>query len=177
MENLEWFAVPFNGLETNLEVTKCGRVKRVPKKWYGNGSGCYQIKYEEIDFSKLKLHSQGYKQVAIKINGIKRNRVLLHQLIAATFLDYKFQGHKLVIDHIDSNILNNHIDNLRIITHRENNSKERTIKSNLPVGVTWHKRDKKYMSQIIINNKHIHLGYYNTQEEASKAYINKLESL
>ncbi|HFD2052234.1 TPA: AP2/ERF family transcription factor [Clostridium perfringens] len=46
----------------------------------------------------------------------------------------------------------------------------------LPIGVAWHKRDKKYRAQcsifdININKyKRKHLGYYNTPEEAFKAY-------
>ena len=30
---MEWKAVLFNGLETNVEVTKCGKVKKVKVDW------------------------------------------------------------------------------------------------------------------------------------------------
>ena len=33
MENLEWYPVYYNALETNVEVTKCGRVRRIKKEW------------------------------------------------------------------------------------------------------------------------------------------------
>ena len=39
-----------------------------------------------------------------------------------------------------------------------------------PVGVGYHKRDKKYQAQCRINRKLTHLGYYNTVEEAFNAY-------
>lgn len=39
-----------------------------------------------------------------------------------------------------------------------------------PQGVYWNKRDKKFKAQITINGKQIHLGYFNTSQEASIAY-------
>ena len=37
-------------------------------------------------------------------------------------------------------------------------------------GAYYNKRNNKYQSRLSINNKEIHLGYFNTPEEASKAY-------
>jgi hypothetical protein len=171
---MEWTKVLYNGFETNIEVTKCAKVRKVKTNWYGNH---FNSKIGEVDFSKLKLDSHGYIRLGIQINGLEKKSVRLHQLIAAAFLDYEFNGSKLVIDHIDSNPLNNNIDNLRIVTFRENVSKEKTIKSGLPVGVWFDKSRNKYFSQIYINNKHFKLGRFNTIEEASNAYHNKLKSL
>jgi len=167
---MEWKAVLFNGLETNVEVTKCGRVRKVKVNWIN----C-KTNIGEFDFNKLKLHKNGYKQINAKIKNYKHKSFFVHQLVAAAFLDYKFQGHKMVVDHIDSNKLNNHIDNLRVITHRENTSKERSIKKGLPVGVSFDRN--KYKSRIIINNKLIHLGLFKTIEEASYAYQEKLKTI
>lgn len=177
MENTEWKSVLFNGLETNLEVTKCGRVRKVPKDWYGKGSGSCKVKYGEVDFSKLKPHTYGYQQVNIKAKGLESRCVQLHQLVAAAFLGYKFEGLKSVVDHIDSNPLNNNVDNLRVVTQRVNASKERTLKRGLPVGVYYWKITNRYYSKIYINNKSIFLGYYDTPEEASQAYQNELKTI
>jgi hypothetical protein len=173
---MEWKAVLFYGLETNVEVTRCGKVRKVRKYWYGFSKYCSSATYGEIDFSKLKLH-EGYRQVGIQIYSLKPRNCNVHQLIAAAFLGYKFQGWKLVVDHIDSNKLNNHIDNLRIVTQRENISKEKSLKSGLPTGVIYDKERKKYRSEIIINKKRFYLGRYNTIEEASNAYELKLKEL
>jgi hypothetical protein len=173
MENLEWFAVPYNGLETNIEVTKCGRVKRVKKDWCGN----HKSKYGEIDFSKLKLDSYGYKRTTINIYSLEMKTARVQQLIASTFLNYKFEGHKLVVDHIDNNPLNNNLNNLRVVTNRENCSRLRSEKSGLPTGVSLDKRRNKYISRIRIGDKRFTLGRFNTIEEASQAYQNKLKSL
>ena len=172
MENLKWKPVLYNGIETNLEVTKCGIVRKLKVNWSRSN-----MAIGEVDFTKLKLNKKGYKILGIKIKGYKRKTVAVHQLVASAFLDYKFQGHKLVVDHIDSNKLNNHVDNLRIVTTRENVSKEKTIKSGLPVGVHYRKDLKKYRTLIQINGKLKHLGLFNTIEEAADAYQTKLKSL
>ncbi len=171
---MEWKAVYYNGLETNIEVTKCGRVKRVKVDWLNYN---WKTKLGEVDFNKLKLSPQGYKQLTIQIKGLKQRSVQVQQLISAAFFGYQWKGNSLVVDHIDSNKLNNHIDNLRVVTIRENSSKEKTFKSGLPVGVNFFKRDKKYQSRIYINRKHIHLGLFNTIEEASYAYQQKLKTI
>lgn len=177
MEILKWVPVFYNGLETNVEVTKCGQVRKVKVDWYGNTKGAYQIKYGEIEFDKLKLHKNGYKQVLIQIKELSYKMIFVHQLVASAFLNYKFQGHKLVVDHIDSNKLNNHVDNLKIVTSRENISKERALKKLLPIGVWYYKRLKKYRAAIKINGKSVYLGVFTTVEDASNAYQNKLKSL
>ncbi len=176
MENLEWVPVLYNGLETNIEVTKCGRVRKVKVDWYGNGNGFYQIKFGEVDFTKLKL-VKDYQSLGVQIKGLDKKSVLVHQLVASAFLDYKWQGNKMVVDHIDSNKQNNHLNNLRVITQRENSSKEKTIKSGLPVGVCFDKLRNKYRSMIYVNGKLIYLGYFKTINEASQAYQTKLKTI
>ena len=118
--------------------------------------------------------SANYLKVTLSENGKLKN-FRIHQLVAICFLNHIPNNLKEVIDHKDSNNLNNHVDNLRIISHRQNMSKERTLKSGLPVGVSYQKRHKKYYAQIKINNKSYHFGSYNTLEEASIAYQNKLK--
>jgi hypothetical protein len=168
---MEFKKVFYNGLETNVEVTECGRVRRIRVDWMKNKS-----KIGEVDLSKLALN-KGYKEIKIQIKGLKGKTIKVHQMVAAAFLNYKFNGHKLVIDHIDSNPLNNNVSNLRVITNRENCSKEKTIKTGLPVGVSFHKIKRKYQSNFNVNGKQIYLGYFKTPEEASIAYQNKLKSL
>lgn len=76
------------------------------------------------------------------------------------------------VDHIDHNGLNNMRSNLRFCSPRENmmNTRKRKNTSSVYKGVNFHKRDKKWQAQIIINGKHIHLGYFNSEVNAAKAY-------
>lgn len=170
---MEWIKVYYNGLETNIEVTKSGMVRRVHRDWLGINTS----KHGEISFDKLKKY-QGYQVISIQVYSLKTKTVRAHQMMASAFLNYKFTNdRKTVIDHIDSNRSNNRLNNLRIISQRENCSKERTLKKGLPVGVYFIKRNKKYRACITINGKYIHLGYFNTAEEASNEYKKKFLTL
>lgn len=173
MQKTEWYPFFFNGIETNVEVTKCGKVRRLKKEWVNYTTSA---KLGEVDFSSLKLDN-GYKRLTVKLKGLKSKTVRLHQIIASCFLDYKFQGNKLVVDHIDSNPLNNNLDNLRVVTQRYNVNKELIQKKGLPAGVCWLKRDKVFRSSIKINMKTIVLGYFDTPEQASNAYQSKLKEI
>jgi hypothetical protein len=78
----------------------------------------------------------------------------------------------LVVDHIDHNGLNNRKSNLRLCTFAENcrnlrNSRHKTSKYK---GVCWNKKLKKWAAAISCNNKTYHLGYFQDEIEAAKAY-------
>jgi hypothetical protein len=163
MENEIWKDII--GYESKYQVSNLGNVKSLN---YGS------TKKERL--LKGCIGKSGYLQVDLCKNGIKKTKSI-HVLVCESFLNHIPCKWKLVVDHIDSNPLNNNLLNLRIITHRENTSKERTKKSNLPVGVSFYKKSKKYISAIIINKKNTHLGYFNTPEEASNAYQLKLKEL
>ena len=71
--------------------------------------------------------------------------------------------------------MNNNINNLQLISNRENISKQKA-KTSKYTGVSWSKRKKKWISQITINRKTIKLGIFVNELEASEAYQNKLKS-
>jgi hypothetical protein len=173
MENLEWHPFYYNGLETNIEATKCGRIRRIQLDWMKrkiNNLG-------EIDFSKIKLSNKGYKIITIKIEGNEKKTFCVHQIIAVIFLNHRINGNTFVIDHINSIKTDNRLENLKIVTNRENISKERLIKSGLPTGVHFRKKENYFQSKINIKGKHIHLGYFKDLNLASQAYQNALKNL
>ena len=174
MENLDWVPFVFNGLETNIECTKCGRIKRINVDW--GIKPRKPRKCGEVDFNLLKL-MRGYKGVSVLIKNNPQKIIRVHQIIATVFLGHKIDGYNMIVDHIDSNPLNNDVNNLRIVSQRENNSKERTVKSGLPVGVYYNKLRNAYCSQIKINGKVIYLGLFKDPFSAAIKYQNKLKSL
>lgn len=118
----------------------------------------------------------GYKKFHISNDDNKSRIIQQHQIVYKLYNnDYQlFQGHKLVIGHLNSNGLDNSISNLQLMTQRENLSIERTRKSGLPVGVSICKRSGKFVTHIWMNNKSNHIGLYSTPEEASAAYQDAL---
>lgn len=75
-------------------------------------------------------------------------------------------------DHKNHDTLDNQCVNLRTATasqNRYNQGKMRHNKSGYK-GVNLHKGDGKFHARIMVNSKRIHLGYYDTPEEAAHAY-------
>lgn len=127
---------------------------------------------------KKYISTNGYHIVMLSKNS-KTKTHSIHSLIAASFMNHIPNGFEIVIDHIDNNKLNNHIDNLQLITNRENSIKDRNCKgeSSKYVGVYFHKRTKKYMSRIFINGKRIYLGVFSSELLASKEYQKALHNI
>jgi len=75
------------------------------------------------------------------------------------------------IDHIDHNSLNNRIENLRLVSSRENSMNLPLPKHNTSgrVGITWAKREKKWQAQIGLDYKTIILGHFDKFEDAVAA--------
>lgn len=87
----------------------------------------------------------------------------------------KYHGIKidnLLVDHRDNNGLNNQKYNLRSATNSQNqmNRKIKTTSNNSGYkGVTAY-RNGKWRASTKINQKNIHLGYFDTKEQAAIAY-------
>jgi hypothetical protein len=82
-------------------------------------------------------------------------------------------GDGLFADHINHNTVDNRKANLRPATRTQNNRNRR--KFNLPTksrykGVYWKPHIKKWVAQISVDRKIIHLGCFKSQKAAAKAY-------
>jgi hypothetical protein len=157
-----WKSIP--GYE-NYEASTLGKIRSLNYRGLG--------KIQEL---KINTTPNGYALTQL-VNGLNKRKFLIHQLIAMTFLDHKPEGHKIVIDHINSDKLDNRLENIQIVTTRQNCSKEKTLKSGLPTGVTSPKRTKKFIARISINGKRQLLGSFSTPEKASQAYQKALQNL
>ena len=109
------------------------------------------------------FNDNGYDRITL-INSKKRYRV--HRIIYWLYnRKWNIHNPKLFIDHIDGNTQNNNISNLRNVTSQEN-CFNRVVK-----GYMFDKRCEKYRARITLNGKKIHLGYFDTKEEAHQAYL------
>ena len=159
LKNEIWNFLPDSNNE--YKVSNLGRVK--------------SLKNGKDKVLKLVLKNSGYYQVSICTNKkVLSKRV--HQLVALSFLKYNIDS-DLVIDHINNIKTDNRLENLQVITHRENTSKDRKNKTSKYTGVCWDKKIKKWHSTISNNNKRIHLGFFKCELKAHYIYINNLNKI
>lgn len=150
--------------------------------------GKYKISSEGIVFSFLGLKERilkprydkrGYVQYILYFNGQKKS-IKAHHLVFEHFGEGKRNGRIVNIDHIDGNKNNNCIDNLQLLTNRENLSKGKLLKENKSskyTGVYRPKNSNKFQVYITINKKHHYLGSYENELVAAEVYNNKVKEL
>ena len=161
---MEWYAFIYKGLRTNIEFNKLGEVKRLPTEW--------MVKKRTEKIVKLKPNNRGYQTLCFMTEDRNLHYILLHQALAIVFLGHKPNYYDTVIDHIDNDKLNNKIENLQIVSQRENTVKYCIDKKELPTGVFYFKcKDKmKYRSYIYYKKHQRYLGYFDSIEDASAKY-------
>ena len=75
------------------------------------------------------------------------------------------------VDHVDGNRANNQLENLRIVTVRQNQQNRHKHRNGKLVGASYHKRNKKWVAKIVIEGKQKHLGYFESEQLAHEAYV------
>jgi hypothetical protein len=169
MQEEIWKDIP--GYEGFYQVSNLGNVKGLPRELFKKGKYPYICREKVLKQGKTKTYN-----IIVLTKNKNRKTIYVHQLVAMTFFNHKRCGHKIVVDHINNDKLDNRVENLQIITQRENTTKDRKGTSKHP-GVNWCKHSKKWKSQIVINGKQINLGYYDCELKASLVYQNKLKEL
>jgi hypothetical protein len=116
-------------------------------------------------FLKGWKDNKGYLNVDLYKNK-KPKKFKIHRLIGIYFIENVNNCKE--IDHINRDTLDNIIDNLRWVSRSQNNANrgKRQNTSSTFIGVSFGKRDKKWLSQIQIDNKNKYLGSFLTEIEA-----------
>ena len=85
----------------------------------------------------------------------------------------------LLVDHIDHNGLDNRKSNLRLCTNRQNQQNRRPTRGSNSryKGVHWCNFHKKFRARITHNGIRLHLGYFEDEIAAAKAYDKKAKEL
>lgn len=148
------------------QVSNLGNVKSM-ERCVNHCGGSNSLLKERI--LKATENNGGYLIVCLCKNGNKKNRSI-HQLVAEAFLNHKPDGHTLMPDHKNRIRSDNSVENLRIITTRENSDKKHIKRSSEYTGVCWDKQMNKWRAQIYIKGKQKNLGLFLTENEAHNAY-------
>lgn len=133
---------------------------RIPLGLNGkNGHSIVDKKYIYLSRYKWDINKKGY--AAGWIDG--KSRLLHHMIIGLPPKGF-------VTDHKDRDKLNNKFSNLRHVTNTQNsmNRRESIICKSGYKGV--HKHNNKWRATIKYGSKAIHIGLFDTKNEAAKAY-------
>ena len=156
-----WKDIP--GYYGKYQVSNEGRVRSLPN--------CKRRKRSII--LKTSPMSNGYLKVRLYKAAVGTG-FMVHQLVARLFLGHNPDGNNEVVDHINNIKTDNRVENLQIITNRENVIKSLPVKD-LPLGVS--KNGNKFAARIRDKKKSFFLGNFTTPKEAHEAYLTKLKEL
>jgi len=153
-------------LHARLEIDPEGVLRwrhcsSMPKQWNSVWAGKEAL---------TAIDGKGYRHGSLDYTYLRLHRVLW----ALTHGSWP-EGQ---IDHIDGDIQNNRMENLRLVTGSENqrNQKRRRNNSSGYVGVSWYKPYAKWRATIGIgNNRSKHLGYFDNVEDAARAWARARE--
>lgn len=136
--------------------------------------GLFEVLVDKEDFEGLNKFKWGiqkdkntfYAKRMVRI-GKKRTSIKMHRFIMG--LEH---GDNLVVDHINHNGLDNRKSNLRKCTPLQNSWNTTSVKngSSKYLGVSWYMAGKKWHSQIRIDGKVKHLGFFDKELDAAVAY-------
>jgi hypothetical protein len=110
------------------------------------------------------INENGYVELSVSGRYYKSHR------LAWFYMTGRWPQHQ--IDHKNTSRSDNRWNNLRVATHgqnRRNCTKYANNTSGLK-GVSWHVQHGKWQAQIQIDKKKQYLGFFNTPEQAYKAY-------
>lgn len=125
---------------------------------------------ELVDF--LNMYSwqfnNGYAKMTRRVSGTKKKyTVYMHRVIMPCPSD-------LEIDHMNGDKLDNRLENLRVVTRKQNSRNSVSNRGASKYKGVWYrndpKRKRKWCAEITVDGKKISLGNHQTEELAAKAY-------
>lgn len=124
---------------------------------------------------KPKTDRYGYFCVVLcKENKIAYRTV--HSIVAESFLNHDRLIKGLVVNHINHIRNDNRLENLEIVTIRENVIKTKHKYTSEYPGVCWSKKLNKWRAYISFNSKWKHLGVFDSELEACNTYRKALQA-
>lgn len=115
-----------------------------------------RTKIDKEDLEKIKYYKCGKDVHGYCVINFNKKQIKLHKFIFGEKSGYE-------IDHINNDPLDNRKINLRFATRHENSMNTRYK------GYYWHKQNKKWCAEVMINYKKKFLGCFSKEEDAKKA--------
>lgn len=151
------------------EVSNLGNVR----SYHNNKHG----RKKEPHLLRVDKNNKGYYYVGL-CNG-QRNKKLVHVLVAKAFVENP--NNLPFVDHIDRTPTNNHVSNLRWVTHSQNmrNTGMRKTNTSGHKHVSWSDYDKAFKIQMVVDGKRYTTKRKNLEDALKKRdeILSSLESL
>ena len=134
----------------------------------------------KVDFiNNLRKHSSGcavfQKTWKRADGGYKTETIYLHKLVAEKFLESTRTGSRNLVGAKNGNKLDCRLENL---TYRSRSVASRKRKTSSKIGYTGvYKENNRYRAVISVDRKSVHIGMFDTAEEAALAYNKKSREL
>lgn len=157
------------GYEGLYQVSNLGRVKSLERNI------TIRNKYKGVKKEralKPSPNEKGYLAVRFYINGHFPTFVV-HRLVAEAFLT-DFSAEKQ-INHINGIKNDNRVENLECVNQMENMKHRATVLNKKPRGVRKH--NNRWKAQTTIKGKPVNFGYFETKEDAYKAFYEGFKKL
>nr|DAO55581.1 MAG TPA: homing endonuclease [Caudoviricetes sp.] len=155
------------GLEGMYEISSLGRVRSLDRCICDKSGKTKRLKGVALNPS---TDAGGYKFFHATIDG-KRISFKVHRLVYQSFVGVI--PFDMEIDHIDRNKANNSLNNLRIVTRRENCNNRNSTKTHIGVKFSG----ERYTIGIFYNGKQFYLGTEGSEENAHAVYKEAKESI
>lgn len=133
--------------------------------YLANGKGVALV--DDEDYARVSryswhLQSEGYAAARINYKIVLMHRVLMGEPPFA----------RAWVDHINGDRLDNRRENLRWVSVTQNHANRRKSErtSSRYKGVSWYARYGKWKARIVIGHEDVHLGYFDDENEAARAY-------
>lgn len=110
----------------------------------------------------------GYMRFRVDGYNVWAHRMAILHVVGA------LPGRGFHVDHINGNRSDNRLSNLRVVPmsiNPQNVRKPKADNTSGYLGAFWHKKQGRWRSQIRLAGKSIHLGYFETAEQAHEAFV------
>jgi len=148
MEDEDFRTMELNG--SHLKVFRDGRIHS------------FNSRFNKWTNRKYTLSETGYYRV-----DIRRKTLFVHNVITLCYLGMKPEGYQT--DHINNNPLDNRLQNLQYLTRLDDLRKRLMMKGKPIKG--YLKEGNKYKATIAHLGTKIHLGMFEKEEDARRAYV------
>lgn len=119
-------------------------------------------------------HAWGNRRVGTIIPAARRHVRVENRIYTVSrlcWLHFYGEWPQGLVDHKDRNPSNNRINNLRDVTHTQNQQNKAPMNIHGYKGITWRNRiNNPWLAKIRVNGKRINLGSFPTKEAAAEAY-------